>query len=764
MNRKWAVVVLVGSIFFACLWWYTLYTSPPGLATQPAIPTPSAYIDGQQCLECHQAEASQWQQSHHAKSMALATPQTVLGNFADVEFRHQGITSRFFRQADKFWVRTDGPDGKLADFEISYTFGVAPLQQYLIALPGGRLQPLQIAWDNVRKRWFHLQPKEKTPAGDVLHWTGNYQTANTMCIECHTTGFEKRFDATTGQFDSRWKEVNVSCQACHGPGERHANWAQLHKEGKSVPDIPGERFGLTEATKKINAKRQVDVCAACHSRRGKLSATAQPGQPRLDHYLPMQLAQGHFYPDGQQLDEVFVDASFRQSKMFMAGVACTACHNPHTGKLVKEGNAVCLQCHSPAANAAFPMAKGDYDSPAHHHHKVGSAGAQCVACHMPPRTYMQIQSRPDHSLRVPRPDLTLKIGTPNACNSCHSDKSAPWAVEQLQAWGPSKPQRDPHYGEVFADAHAGKPGVGQRLVQLVADSRQSAIVRATALSALSGDASEGMSIRIEATRDEDSEVRASVADSFANVPTQQRLYALVPLLRDPVLAVRMAAVRGLSSLRKGEVPASDRTVFDAAFKEFVVAQSESLDMPGAHLNLAVVYANTGDANLAEQHYKSALKIDPDFTPARANLATLYNATSRNADAIAVLNEGLKRMPKIGDLQYSLGLLLAEEKRLPEAAIALEKASQLLPQQARVRYNFGLALQQLGRIKPAIQAFETANRLDPQDAAIPQALAILFVQQADLPKAELWAKRWAHLAPMDPQARQLLARIELGLRR
>ncbi len=761
MNRKWAVVVLAVCAIVAGLVWQ-FAPSPPEPAMTPAAPgvvtAPAAYVNNQRCLECHQEQAAQWQQSNHAKSMAAATSQTVLGNFANAEFRHRGITSRFFRQGDRYFVHTDGPDGKLADFEVSYTFGVTPLQQYLIALPGGRLQALQIAWDDVHKRWFHLQPTENAPPGDVLHWSGNYQTANTMCIECHTTGFDKRFDAGTGKFDSRWKEINVSCQACHGPGERHLAWARLHKEGKTAADIPGERFGLTEATKQANAHLQVDVCAACHSRRSVLSATPQPGQTRLDHYLPLQLTAGLYYPDGQQLDEVFVDASYRQSKMYQFGVACTACHNAHTGKLTQPGNAVCIPCHTSTANPQYPTAKGEYDTPAHHHHKNASKGAECAACHMPPRTYMLIQPRPDHSLRIPRPDLTLKVGTPNACNRCHTDKTPAWAVEQLRTWGPGRPKLEPHYGEVFAKAQAGKPDAVPALAQLAGDARRSAIVRATALTALSGEGSAGIAMRVESTRDPDPEVRASAADSFDAVAPEQRIYALVPLLRDPVLAVRIAAARSLSALAKDQIGVADRPAFDAAIAEFIAAQMHSLDMPGAHLNLAVVYSNAGQVTLAEEHYRAALRIDPDFTPARANLATLYNATARNADAIDVLTEGLKRMPKIGELQYSLGLLLAEENRLAEAAAALEKAAKLMPDRSRVHYNLGLALQKTERFAQAASALEAAFTLDLQDPLAPRALAILFVQRGNQDKARQWARTWSQLAPGDGQARQLLTQL------
>ena len=718
----------------------------------------ATFVENQQCLSCHAEQALQWQASHHAKAMAPATAQTVLGNFNNAEFRHQGVTSRFFQRDGKFFVHTDGPDGKLDDFEVAYTFGVAPLQQLLIEQPGGRLQPLQIAWDDARKRWFHLLPREKAPPGDVLHWTGRYQTANTMCISCHTTGFEKRYDAATDTFASRWKEVNVSCQACHGPGERHVQWARLRADGKPAPEPAGERHGLSVNLKAATGKQQVEACAACHSRRSELTAAALPGQPRLDHYLPSLLTAGLYHADGQQLDEVFVDGSYRQSKMYGRGVACTHCHNAHTGKLKLAGNAVCTQCHAPQANASFPSAAGAFDTPAHHFHKQGSTGAQCVACHMPAKTYMQIQPRPDHSLRVPRPDLSVKIGTPNACNGCHADKPALWAADQVAAWYGPKRRQEPHYGEAFAAARAGQPGANEALARLVADLQQPAIVRATALAALRADGVTGMAERIAATRDADPEVRAAAADSFESSPAAQRLYALAPMLSDPIRAVRIAAARSLSSLPAEQIAATHRPAFDAALAEYVAAQNLSLDMPGSQLNLAVVYQNTGRTDLAEMHYLAALKIDPDFTPARANLAQLYSATARNAEALRVLTEGLQREPGIGELHYSLGLLLAEEQRLPEAAAALAKAAKLMPERARVHYNLGLALQQLGRRQGAQEALLQAHRLDPRDPAAPQALAILFAQSAQRAQALEWAEKWAALAPADPQARQLVSSL------
>jgi predicted CXXCH cytochrome family protein len=689
--------------------------------------------------------------------MAAPTAQTVRGRFEGGEFRHRGVLSRFFKRNDRFFVNTEGADGRLADFEVKYTFGVAPLQQYLIETSGGRLQALNIAWDISEKRWFHLLPDEKTPPGDVLHWTGRYQTANTMCLVCHTTRFEKRYDPVTDTFASRWAEPNVSCQACHGPGDRHVQWeTSLRGAGTPSPFPPKEPHGLTVDIKGATPRRRTEFCAPCHSRRSELAASPAPGEPLLDNFLPSLLVQGLYHADGQQREEVYVDGSFRQSLMFQKGVTCTNCHNPHNGRLRLPGNGVCLQCHRSDPNPTFPSAVGNFDTPAHHFHRQGSTGAQCAPCHMPATTYMRIQSRPDHSIRIPRPDLSVKTGTPNACTNCHTDRSAKWASEAVIRWYGPQRRQGTHFGEAFTAARAGDPSGKEALARIIRNRQSPAIVRASALSELRHDPETGAAWRIQATGDPDPEVRTAAVDSMEGLPSVQRAHVLGPLLRDPVRAVRITAARNLSSLPADQLDAKLRPAFDAALAEYVAAQNVALDMPGAHFNLAVVYENTGRRDLAEQHYLGALRIDPDFTPARANLAGLYAASSRNADAERVLVQGLDRMPQQGDLQYSLGLLLAEEKRMSEAVAALGKAARLLPDRANVHYNYGLALQQLGRSGPAEAALITAQRLNPDDPAMPYALAILYLQTGRRARALEWAEKLRSLRPADPQVNRLIA--------
>ena len=714
-----------------------------------AAPDTPAYVGNDRCLTCHAQQAAEWRASHHAQAMATATPASVRGDFGNREFRHAGVTSRFFRRGDKFYVHTDGVDGKLADFEITHTIGVEPLQQYLIAMPGGRLQALPIAWDTQKRQWFHLLAHENTPPGDVLHWTGRYQTANTLCIVCHTTDYERRYDAAKDAFASSWKEINVSCQSCHGPGASHVQWAQGAPAGAAKPRTAAA-MGLTVDFQTGAPQATQTACAPCHARRSELSPKGIPGQPLLDHFLPSLLRQGLYQADGQQLDEVYVDGSFRQSRMFQMGVNCSHCHNAHSGKLRLQGNALCLQCHTTQRNPAFPSAAGSFDSSAHHFHKAATPGAQCVNCHMPSRVYMGAQPRPDHSLRIPRPDLSVNTGLPNACNACHVQKSAQWAADSIAKWFGKKRRQEPHFGADFSAYRAGRGDAGP-LLALIANANMSAIVRATALSELANDAGSGLPLRIHALKDAADEVRTAAADGLALLEPARRMEALLPLLRDPIRAVRMAAMHSLSTIPRERFDAGAKPAFDAALQEYIAVQSLALDMPGAQLNLAQILQNTGQAELAERHYLTALKLDPDFSPARLNLAQLYAQQGRIKPAQDVLKAGLSRQPGIGELQYSLGLLLAQDGELQAATDALQKAAKLLPLRGRVSYNLALAYQQLGKSRLAEQSFLAAVKADPSDPDVLYALAAYYFHAHKQAQALQWAERLKLLRPDDPRS-------------
>ncbi|MFQ5415442.1 MAG: tetratricopeptide repeat protein [Myxococcota bacterium] len=710
------------------------------------------------CGACHAEPLLRWQGSHHDRAMQAASEATVLGDFDEARFGSFPVMTRFFRRDGGFFVNTEGPDGEYADFEVKYTFGVEPLQQYLVELPGGRLQSLTVAWDRERGRWFDLYPGERISPDDPFHWTGRYQRWNGMCASCHSTGLEKGYDPATDSYDTRWQEIDVGCEACHGPGSRHVDWARA-SEG-SARTVGGD-VGLVVDFAAGDSRFEVENCAPCHSRRQELRDAPLPGAPLLDTSMPVLLRAGLYHPDGQVDGEVYVYGSFTQSAMYREGVRCSDCHEPHALSLRREGNALCVGCHRSQPDRRFStLIAKDYDTPEHHFHPDGSPGAACVGCHMPEKTFMEIDPRHDHSLRVPRPDLSQKLGTPNACNGCHTDRDAAWAAAATAEWYGAGRRSGPHFGETFAAARRGSPDALPGLVALAEDGSLAALVRGTALEHLAAYGPGALPVVSAATADPDPLVRAVAVAALGSAPPAVRIPVAAPLLDDPILAVRIEAARVLADVPDGELPAKRAAARERALAEFEAAQLVIADRPEAHLNLAILRARRGDAVGAEQAYRRALAIDRDFLPAYFNLASLYNREGRNADAERVFREGLDRYPDEGELHYSLGLLLAEQRRLDEAATELARAAAGLPGRARVKYNLALALQHLGRVDEAETALLAAQRLAPSDAHVTRALAILYVQRKDWASAQTYSEALVALAPGAPGPAQMLEHIKL----
>ena len=430
-----------------------MVTLPGPMAAAAGADPPAAFIGAAACAGCHTSQFDARKGSHHARAMQLVTTATVLGDFADASLEDFGVTTTFFRNGGRFMVRTDGPDGTLHDYPVAYTFGVYPLQHYLIAFPGGRLQALGIAWDSRPKdqggqRWFQLYPGQQLKPGEPLHWTGRDQTWNYQCAGCHSTDL-KNYDLAANACATSWTDLDVACEGCHGPGSLHIAWAKAHaKDGAYPSGTDATRMGLTNWLKSTDSSHcemnpetgisrrteklvstELETCAACHSLRKVIAHNTRPGAPYLEGYLPALLESGLYHADGQIDGEVYEYGSFLQSRMHAAGVTCSNCHDPHSAKLRAEGNALCAQCHLPEK----------FDVASHYHHRPGNAGAQSVNCHMPTKNYMIVDARRDHSIRVLRSDLSVALGHPNACNQCHADRSAQWAAETVGGWYPGGP-------------------------------------------------------------------------------------------------------------------------------------------------------------------------------------------------------------------------------------------------------------------------------------------------------------------------------------
>ena len=739
----------------------------PVVAAAAAAPVPARYVGAAACSACHAAQFDAWRTSQHARAMQPATRDTVLGDFSGVRFAAKGEVTTFDRRDDRYTARTTGPDGKVGTFDVRFTFGVEPLQQYLVELPGGRLQALGVAWDARPKalggqRWFHLYPDRVPHAGDPLHWTGLDQTWNYQCADCHSTNLRKNYDAATGTYATTWSEINVACEACHGPASNHIAWAKREGDWQALAADKGllqtldERRGVTwkpvagAATSQRSASRttsrEIDTCARCHARRGQYSDALAPGEPFLDAYRPARLDPGLYHPDGQQRDEVYDHASFLQSRMHAHGVTCADCHDPHTQKLRAPGNAVCAQCHAPA----------QFDATSHHHHAPGTSGAQCAACHMPTTTYMVVDPRHDHSLRIPRPDRSVSLGVPNACNGCHAAKSARWAADAVKGWYPNPLPGFQSFAEAFVAGERGAPGAATALAAIVRDLAQPPIVRATAIGRLGALSATAAPAEIRAAlTDPDATVRAAAVEALGHLPPGARVEMLGPLLADSSRLVRIEAARALAGAPERDL-GGRRAAFDRALAEYVAALQFNADRPEAQASLGNLYASRGDGDAAVAAYRKAIALDPTFVEASINLADLHRARGLESLAEETLRAALARNPPSAAVHHALGLSLVRQKRAVEALAELATAAKLAPAQARLAYVYAVALHDTGRRAEALAVIDAALARNAYDRDLLFAQANYARESGDAARLTRAVGRLKELAADDPQAASALA--------
>ncbi|MDR0336110.1 MAG: tetratricopeptide repeat protein [Planctomycetaceae bacterium] len=723
----------------------------------------------------------------------------VADGFVTTKF---GTHFRMFRHENKFMIETD-----IGIFEIRFTLGNRPLQQYLVETDGGRLQALPVAWDSIDKHWFHLYPKEQIPKSDPLHWTTPLQNWNRMCADCHTTNLHKNFDPKTKEYRTTFTELHVGCQSCHGPCGKHVETAE--KYGLTAgwkQDIPMEVFSLTNA----NGTEIVQSCVFCHARRRLLHEGPKPPEiPAAHWFIPESVDAPIYYPDGQLLEEAFEYGSFLQSKMHDKGVSCTNCHEPHSLELKFQGNRLCTQCHSPSI----------YDTVKHHFHPdAAKPGTQCVECHFPQSTYMVVDPRRDHSIRKPSPALTLTAGVPNSCTICHRNRikgeTLEWARDHIDRWYAEKrktsvgysdlwPTED-HYALAIAAGRRDDPIAVQKLLKVVHDKGNREfrpVIRAAAITLLSRiptdqAADEIFSVSVDGLSDTDSWVRFASVGALATQPNNIKLKHLTPLLNDPIPAIRTETARVLAreafTLTEDKIKKS----FEKAKQEYVTAQKVDNDQAASYLNLAVLEHDLVASKIDEvnrwleasvqdsspsaadearktalpllerltavslEYYRQSLEIDGDFLPSRINLAMLYHERGNDIAAEQEFREALRIEPENGNTAYSLGLLLAELQRSDEAIAMLRRASTLLETTTgqtatrnRVRYNLGLLLLQLKRHDEAEKELTDIIQSEPYNITFLYALTVSYLQRNATSQASAILDRIIKLDPQNPQWKQ-----------
>ncbi len=710
-----------------------------------------SFVDEKTCSSCHADQAAAFATSHHANAMAVATDKTVLGNFNNFQFGHDGVVTTFSRRDGQFMIRTEGHDGKQGDFEVKYTFAYEPLQQYLIDLGGGRLQALDIAWDTLKQEWFWLGEGSPAKPGSTFHWTGPFYRWNRTCIDCHSTAPQTNFRPQTNTYQSSYVATSIGCQSCHGGGAAHVKWANAKQGSAAEPTM--QRSGLAEVS--------MDTCLACHSRRTRLVDGYPPGGTFLDHFSPTLLRSDLYFPDGQILDEVFEYGSFQQSKMAKAGVTCFDCHRPHEGSVKVVGNALCTQCHTQDAPERFADndPSGAFDTPAHTHHPQGSTGALCANCHMPERTYMKVDHRRDHSFVIPRPDLSDRYGTPNACTSCHEGKTNAWASESLDEWFGRGWRKRPTIAHAFAAAANDDVGSIEALRKLLADEEQAGIVKGSAIAEMSRLGGAEVVADVKAAAESiDPLVRLGAAEAAGSLPPEYRLDAIGGLLGDEMRAVRVAAARLLGSTQSLGFLGDQRRDFDAAVADLKAYVQANADVAETQSSYGTFLLEQGHPDEAEKALRQAIDLDPALPGARINLAELYRATGDNAKSEQTYAEAVTANPDRADLRYGHGLSLVRQKKMDEAIVELEVAVRLDPVNSRYRTTAAIALDSVGRAEDAFALFDPALADGSTDANLLGTAVQIGLKLRRYAETLRFAETLARLQPDDPRIALLVKQL------
>ncbi len=722
---------------------------------------PMTWVGRQACVECHAQADSVWTGSDHDLAMQLPNPENITANFNNATYTHFGVTSTFYRDGEKYMVRTDGPDGTLKDFEVAYVFGYDPLEQFLIRFPDGRMQALNVCWDTTPaadggQRWFHLYPDDETPASDLFHWTGPLQNWNFMCADCHSTNLQRKYDLATDTYSTTWSELNVSCEACHGPGSRHIQWERAEARGLRPQNLDGAR-GLVASLKSPDqgiwafepgedtAKRteplaspvEVESCARCHARRGPLTLNHEYGQRFLDNYRLILLDEGLYFADGQNQDEVYVYGSFLQSKMYAAGVTCSDCHDYHSTKTNGDGNQVCARCHRTDV----------FDTPEHHFHQMGKGGDSCLDCHQQARKLMVVDARRDHSFRIPRPDLSLELGTPNACNDCHQDQSLQWSQDAIVKWYGAERKQGSHYAVALHAGRTGAPLALERLQALLLAEDQPNMAKATGLSLINRyAAASDIPEVVDALKDDDPLVRSAALDALASSPAERQYTLCKPLLDDSVRRVRLAAARNLATLPHQAVQSGGAGDIARARTMYLDYLNANLERAETHLDMATVYMASDSLALAESAFTKAIELGPRFAPGYVNYADFLRLSQRLNKAETILRQGISLATEPAACHHALGLLLVGQGKLPAATEQLELAAFQMPNDARFGYVHAIALHSGGNLSASLDALETVMKNTPWDVASLQAL-VMYSMEAGQPGRGLSASE--RLLALDP---------------
>ncbi|TBR37514.1 hypothetical protein CBF23_014485 [Marinomonas agarivorans] len=665
------------------------------------------------CQSCHTEASADWQQSHHAKSMAEANPDTVLGDFDNHQTTHFQQSVRFYTKDNQYKMDLHEA-GVTTTYTVAYVFGFTPLQQYLIETESGQFQVFPFAWDTRPKKeggqkWYANNLAEDIQPNDRLHWLQPLQNWNGMCADCHSDGLVRNYSLEKHTFSSHYTNINVGCVSCHADmtddhSDNHTKAKSLDSKQAKPTDMSGwkraNNANIASWQGKPRDNSFMEQCYACHSLRSPLTDGFNPVQSYLDQFSPTFLEPNLYHADGQIKEEVYVFGSFKQSKMHQAGVNCLDCHDKHTMKVKTLENTLCLQCHNPQR----------YQQESHFKHDLGSEGAQCINCHMPENRYMGVDDRRDHSFKIPRPHVSVDYQTPNACVQCHQGKTNEWAAEITTKWyGPPAPYSTSE--KALLELRSLRLLPFPQHLRLINDTTLSEIERASAIIYL-GNTPYQLTDAI--IRDWVTSplplIRLAIARMGFLLPVAERQKTYATLTEDRFKAIRVAAAQNLAY----QANTTQSEALSAALLELEVANAINAWRGEGNINQSIVAIQKGDLAAAAEALTRSLKVDPYFADSYVNLADIYHQQGKQQQEKDALNQGLLAVPNSASLHYAKGLFFIRAGDKKASVAEFKTAMTLMPSNSQFAYLYFLALDSVGLTRQALTELRTVVKRYPND--------------------------------------------------
>ncbi|MBJ2138413.1 HEAT repeat domain-containing protein [Paraglaciecola chathamensis] len=758
----------------------------------------SDYIGAQACQSCHQSEYDQWQHSDHFKAMQTANKDTVLGDFNDIEVNSHDIATRFFVEDGQYKLTTTNKQNKVQTFDVPYTFGFYPLQQYLVDVGEGKLQAFNIAWDSRSKeeggqRWFHLQPIEKITPEHPFFWQRHFQNWNSRCADCHTTDLKRNFEPKSNTFATQFSEANVACESCHGPAGQHI---KLAKKGElsaqdsgfsqTLPALKNFSFSPNNPIAHADGKpnnSEINVCARCHSLRTPLTQpfanieqrykqrykdthdkTAANSKKNYQdthdktavnskkNYQDTHGKSNH-NPHAKQPQQRFVDdnrlewirAPFYHAngsineEVFVAGSFMQS--------KMQHAGVTCSNCHNAHTGKVKIQGNGlclqchqaeTFNSPEHHHHTPQTEGAMCVNCHMPEKTYMGVDDRRDHSFLIPDLSFNGDSSEPQTCLACHDKEDDHWRQKSQKVWGSNTNSNV--WQATRQQVQDGAPEGLEQAIAFIQNPANSRLRQASLLADLSQYRSQqGVDIALENLESDSALLRRAAVESLEILSPQARWQVLSQKLNEPSKSVRFEMARLLTD-SIGQLSRSDKAKLLPLLNEYREMLEMNADSPITQLAIGNLNTQLGDLAGAEQAYLTAYKIEPSYIPVLIQISEFYRQQGQDEKGAGYLSKALKVEPNNAQANHALGLFKIRQKQYGQALSNLKIAAHSDEAMPSFAYIYAVALEQQDRIKLAIRELEKAHQRWPRDGDVMSALISYLRKTGQNDKAQQYQSK------------------------